>query len=406
MTTTGKQILATPAIHAGERVLRLLGTSSTLLGTILRRASEDLGIRLEARVMDGGDAHRLGVTAPDTYDIYDQWFHNVEFVWTARSIRSIDTDRIKHWGEVGDVSWFGRHDAAAPVAPGAAPNRLLYVQQDGELGPEPSRHISMLPLTHYADTFGYIPEELPPGYNPDMASWAWLLDPRIGACALQNSPSIGAIDAILAVQAAGLATFADPGNLTIEEIDILVDELIKLRLAGHFSAFWGTSEDLAGLIKRRRVKVFSLWSPTRLLPEVAARRVRMAVPKEGYRGWCGGIALSRHCTGRTLDMAYEYLNWWLDGWASIPITRQGDYFCSPSRARVHMKPEEWDYWYGGKPASRDLPSNHDLPAARAGDVLEGGSYEERMSRVSVWNAVGDEHNYLARRWNDFLNKRR
>jgi putative spermidine/putrescine transport system substrate-binding protein len=405
LTTNGTQFFPAPAVHE-ERVLRLLGTSSTLLDLILERASKDLGIKLEARILDGGDAHRLGVTAPETYDLYDQWFHNVEFVWTARSIQAIDTSRIRYWDEVGDVARSGRLSGVAKVAPGTAPNRLLYVDEEGELGPTPSRYISMLPLTHYADTFGYIADELPPGYDPKNASWAWLLDPHIGACALQNNPSIGAIDAMLAVQAAGLATFADPGNLTIEEIDTFVDELMKLRMAGHFSGFWGTSEDLAGLIKRRRTKVFSLWSPTRLLPEVAARRVRMAVPKEGYRGWCGGIALSRHCAGPTMDMAYEYLNWWLDGWASIPITRQGDYFSSPSRASRHMNPGEWDYWYGGKPATQDIPSNHDTPAAAAGDMVEGGSYEERISRVTVWNAVGDEHNYLARRWNDFLNRRR
>lgn len=400
------QGLAAPAVHATERLLRLLGTTSTLLPDILARASEDLGIRLEAQILDGGGAHRLGVTKPESFDIYDQWFHNVEFVWTARSVQAIDTDRIVHWSDVGDVARLGRLDGMDLDAPGAAPNRLLYAQENGELGSTPSRYISMLPLTHYADTFGYVADAVPAGWDVDGASWAWLLDPRFGACALQSDPSIGAIDAILAVQAAGLATFADPGNLTIEEIDLLVDELVKLRIGGRFAGFWETSEDLAALIRKRRTKIFSLWSPARLLPDAAPRRIRMAVPKEGYRGWCGGVALSRHCSGRTLDMAYEYLNWWLDGWASVPITRQGDYFISPKRAKLHLDQDEWDYWYGGKAAARDLPSNHDVPAVRAGDVIEGGAYEQRMARVAIWNAVMDEHNYLARRWADFLRGRR
>lgn len=405
MKATGKAKLTAPAVQTQPRVLRLLGTSSTLLNVILERASRDLGIRLETNILDGGEAHRLGVTAPKTFDLYDQWSHNVEFVWTARSIQAIDTDRITYWNAVGDIAKHGRLDLSQAVAPGGAPNRLLYVQGDGELGPKPSRFLSMLPLTHYADSFGYLVDELPSGYSPDKASWSWLLDPKIGMAALQNNPSIGAVDAVLAVQSAGLMTFADPGNLTIEEIDRLIDQLMKFRINGHFAAFWGTAEDLARLIQRRRINVFSLWSPTKLLPEVSSVRIRAAVPTEGYRGWCGGIAISKHCQGPTLDMAYEYLNWWLDGWASIPIARQGDYFSAPERARLHMDPDEWNFWYGGRPAARALPSNHDRPAAQAGDRHEGGSYKERMSRVAVWNTVMDEHNYLARRWNDFLNKR-
>ncbi len=406
MSSSRQNVLNAPAVRTQPRVLRLLGTSSTLLKVILKRASSDLGIKLEARVLDGGDAHRLGVTAPQSFDLYDQWFHNVEFVWTARSIQPIDTDRITHWASVGDIAKIGRVDVSRPVAPGGAPNRLLYVQSDGELGPQPSRFVSMLPLTHYADSFGYVANDLPAGYRPESASWSWLIDPNIGMAALQNNPSIGAIDAVLAVQAEGRMTFADPGNLTIEEIDRLIDELMRLRINGHFAGFWGTAEDLARIIQRRRVKAFSLWSPTKLLPEVSSVRIRAAVPIEGYRGWFGGIAISRYCSGSTLDMAYEYLNWWLDGWASTPIARQGDYFAAPERARLHMDPDEWAYWYEGRPASRTLPSNYAQPAAFPGDLLEGGSYHERMSRIAVWNAVMDEHNYLARRWNELVRKRR
>jgi putative spermidine/putrescine transport system substrate-binding protein len=39
---------------------------------------------------------------------------------------------------------------------------------------------------------------------------------------------------------------------------------------------------------------------------------------------------------------------------------------------------------------------------RAGEVRGGGSYIDRMSRVRVWNTIMDDHNYLARRWNEFL----
>ena len=28
--------------------------------------------------------------------------------------------------------------------------------------------------------------------------------------------------------------------------------------------------------------------------------------KEGYRGWCNGMGLMKHLTGKKLDAAYEY----------------------------------------------------------------------------------------------------
>ena len=62
-----------PAVHVHDRVLRLLGTSSTLFGAILERASEDLGIAFEASVLDGSDAHRIAVTAPGFALLFRNW---------------------------------------------------------------------------------------------------------------------------------------------------------------------------------------------------------------------------------------------------------------------------------------------------------------------------------------------
>nr|WP_246870885.1 hypothetical protein [Pantoea ananatis] len=42
------------------------------------------------------------------------------------------------------------------------------------------------------------------------------------------------------------------------------------------------------------------------------------------------------------------------------------------------------------------------PLIPQGEVRDGGSYDARMSHIAVWNAVMDEHNYLTRRWQDFL----
>ena len=37
----------------------------------------------------------------------------------------------------------------------------------------------------------------------------------------------------------------------------------------------------------------------------------------------------------------------------------------------------------------------------AGDVRDGGSYEERFSKVGVWNNLMDEAEFLFAKWNEF-----
>ncbi|PHS04634.1 MAG: hypothetical protein COA78_16340, partial [Blastopirellula sp.] len=63
---------------------------------------------------------------------------------------------------------------------------------------------------------------------------------------------------------------------------------------------------------------------------------------------------------------------------------------------------EWDYWYNGKQASEDIQNNGGIVIVQKGELREGGSYLDRMSKVTVWNSFMDEHNYLTRKWNEFM----
>ncbi len=86
----------------------------------------------------------------------------------------------------------------------------------------------MLPVSHNVDSFGYRTDMLPKGLDIHQESWSWLLDKRWkGMVSLQNDSAIGAIDAALAAKAAGLE-FEDLGNLSLAEIDSLIDCLINL----------------------------------------------------------------------------------------------------------------------------------------------------------------------------------
>ena len=87
------------------------------------------------------------------------------------------------------------------------------------------------------------------------------------------------------------------------------------------------------------------------------------------------------------------------------MARQGYYISNPERSRQYLSAAEWDFWYDGKPAAEMLYDAWGSPLIPAGERRDGGSYEQRMSHIAVWNSVMDEHNYLTRRWQDALGRK-
>ncbi|WP_027957872.1 MULTISPECIES: hypothetical protein [unclassified Halomonas] len=71
--------------------------------------------------------------------------------------------------------------------------------------------------------------------------------------------------------------------------------------------------------------------------------------------------------------------------------------------RPHLSAAEWDFWYGGKPATKSLPGpGGTADMIHRGEIRDGGDYQTRRCRIAMWNTVMDERNYLVRRWNDFM----
>jgi putative spermidine/putrescine transport system substrate-binding protein len=239
--------------------------------------------------------------------------------------------------------------------------------------------------------------------NGDDESWGWLLDPRLGGkVALVADPTIGAAEAALALTAQGLAQFEDPADLSIAEIDTMVRILIQRKKAGHFHTLWQSVSDVVPLMESGAVVLGSLWASA--LSNLWSRGVdvRNAVPVEGYRGWHGCMGLSVRTEGRALDAAYDYFNWWLSGWAGAQMTRSGLYVSASDNVRPHLSEAEWSFWYEGKPASVALPGPDGSLVIGQGAVRSGGSVLDRISRIALWNTTMREHNYLVRRWNQFL----
>ncbi len=397
------QTLASPPrLHS--RRLRVRGTSITLLRQVREQAEADLGISVDYELLDFPTCQRRAAMEPQGYDVYEQCFHNLDIVWFWGALQPIDINRITEWDNISDLAKLGGISKYAWRGQGDAPVRKLYVQPGGFLGSRPTGNISMLPTVHNMDSFGYDPLVfgVAEGVTP---SWAWLLDKRAkGRIALVDEPAIGLFDAALAAEAAGELEFADIGNMTIDEINALMALLEDRRRQGYFCGAWRDGAAAAQFVREGMVAAQSMWSPVYGQIGPQPGNFVEAAPVEGYRAWHGGASLSRHLAGAELDVAYEYLNWWLSGYAGSVMARQGYYIATPERSRPHMTPQEWAYWYDGAPAQSDLTGPAGEWVVRVGARRAGGSYRERVSRIAIWNTVMDEYNYATRAWDRFIHR--
>lgn len=405
LVTGGSLALAkAPYVFAKSPVtLRVMGTHVTLQEEIRQKAMADLGIKLVFEAKGESELVQKATTFPEKFDLYEQWTDSIRTLWQANAIQPIETERLTYWNEINDISKKGRIIPTAPIGLGDAPYKILNVQKDGTLGSQFTGQISFLPYVHNVDSFGYNTNIIPKGIPYETESWGWLLDPKFkGKVGIVNAPTIGLFDLALAAQARGLMTFADMGNMTIKEIDVLFTVLMELKKQRHFAGFWNTVPQSADFITSGRMSLGSMFSPGVSMANANGTPVTYAAPKEGYRAWHGVMCMSRECRGARQDAAYDYMNWWLSGWAGAFIARQGYYISNPERSRPLLSTTEWDYWYDGKTTNQPLKGPDGRISVPAGDIRTGGSYVDRFSHVAIWNTVMDNYEYSLDRWYEFL----
>ncbi|MBW3097819.1 ABC transporter substrate-binding protein [Pseudohoeflea coraliihabitans] len=392
--------IQTPFVNRARDPLRVLGTTVTQVDALKKAAIEDLGDRFEFISLDGTASQRRGALYPDTFDVYDQWFHDIDLIWPTGSIRAIDVTRIQRWDQIERLPASTMVGGTPLSAPGSDPSQRLFVQLDGTLGSRETRQISMVPTVHNADSFAVIGSD--PG---EIRSWGALLDPKwAGAVVLQTDAAIGSLDMLLALHATGELVAGDAGDLSLEEIDALVDRLHAYRAAGHFRCLWADEAQAIEAFGEGQRAIGSLWWSGFTKLRARGIPVNMVTPDFGYRGWFGGLALSVKADAWAVDAAYDYINWWFDGRAGALMSRNGAYMTGRAAVRKYLSQEEWEFWYRGTTAACDIRDADGTIVFSKGERREGGAYEQRMSRVAVWDTVMKEHNYLVRRWENVLNR--
>ncbi|MGB7484896.1 MAG: extracellular solute-binding protein, partial [Phormidesmis sp.] len=287
--------------------LRFIGTGVAQINDIRDKAQEDLGFKIELKALSTEENNQIAITQPDQYDMFDGEYFSLPLVFPSGNLQPIDVTRIKNFDKIAPFFTTGEFNGM-PIenAQGTAPIKVMYVegQEATTFAAAPTDWATMIPFQYNADTLGYRPDLV----GREITSWADLFDPAFkGKTSILDIPSIGIMDAALVVEAAGLMTFGDKGNMTKEEIDQITGILIEQKRNGQFRAFWKTFDESVNLMSSGEVILQSMWSPAVTAVKSQGIECVYAPLKEGYRAWGGGVGFSKNMEGAKLDAAYAYM---------------------------------------------------------------------------------------------------
>ena len=391
-----------PAVHSQEKiVLRYLGTAVNQDKAIAEKFKADTGIEIQYVAVTTDDVTKRAVTAPNSFDLIDTEYFSLKKIIPTGNLLGIDVKRIKNADKITSLFTKGEVAGKKVGDQGTAPKKVMYLPgaTAKDFAKEPTQFMTLIPTVYNADTLGIRPDLI----KRPISSWAELLNPEFkGKAAILNIPSIGIMDAAMVVEAMGIYKYPDKGNMTKKEIDLTIKTLIEAKKQGQFRALWKDFNESVNLMASGEVVIQSMWSPAVTAVRTKGIACNFQPLKEGYRAWAAGFGLPTTLSGRKLDGAYEFINWFLDGWAGAYLNRQGYYSAVLETAKAKMEAYEWAYWMEGKAASQDIKSPNGDVLAKAGAVRDGGSYESRMGGIACWNAIMDENNYMVQKWNEFV----
>ena len=398
----GAGIQGFPYVMSQEALtLRYLGTAVNQSSEIAAKVKEDLGINIEYIPVTTDEVTKRIVTQPNSFDVVDSEYFSLKKLLPSGNLLGMDAKRIKLFDEITPVFTKGEIGGKKIGDQGTAPKKVFYLTgpNSTEFASEPTEWVTLIPTVYNADTLGIRPDLI----NRPIKNWHELLNPEFkGKASILNIPSIGIMDAAMVVESMGEYKYPDKGNMSKEEIDMTMKILTEAKKAGQFRAFWSDFNESVNLMASGEVVIQSMWSPAVTAVRTKGIQCVYQPLEEGYRAWAAGFGLPVTLKGKQLDAAYEFINWFLSGWAGAFLNRQGYYSAVLSTAQANMEPYEWAYWMEGKAAEKDIMAPNGQKLASAGEVRDGGSYEERMGSVECWNAVMDENRYMVRKWNEFI----
>ncbi|MEM8665365.1 MAG: extracellular solute-binding protein [Pseudomonadota bacterium] len=146
-------------------------------------------------------------------------------------------------------------------------------------------------------------------------SYGVIFDPKLkGRTAMEDAWINSAIFTAIYLKESENAPINEPGNLTEDELGLVMEFLIKHKRDGQFRTFWNGWEQGVQLVANGEVDAMTGWEPIVYEAQKRGLDVAYAAPVEGYEGWGNNTVLLKGAADRGLtDQAHTFANWLMDG---------------------------------------------------------------------------------------------
>ena len=235
--TAGSALLGFPLVYAkDEIVLRYAASGVAAYQQIADKAKQDLGITIKVERAATIQANMLRViTRPKTLDLLDFDYGHIRSLSQMGMLKVIETKKLKQFDQLAPFFTTGSLAGRKLSRQGGAPfqNCFLASSEGSLFTDKPSEWMALVPTIFNADTLGIRPDLI----KRPIKHWHELLNPEFkGKTSIMNIPSIGILDAAMAIESMGKFTYKDKGNMTKAEIDktigILIDDWMPVCSAG------------------------------------------------------------------------------------------------------------------------------------------------------------------------------
>ncbi len=368
--------------HLAAKELRTVGLSVTVQERILNDFKEKSGVGSvsgKADIFPNTQTELL--SGSNAYDVWETIGERLPAMTITNTIKPIPTASLSNWGNI------------RPTFTDSDPRMEARAQISGQIWADDAKsELWMVPTVYNFDSIGYRPDLVD---AEEANTWTSLFDEKFkGKTGLNVDPLIAFGQAVLAMTELGLLENENPGNPTIEEIDEAAKFLVAKKKAGQFRALWGDFGELVNLLASGEMILADAWQPAVMAVKAQGIECSYAVPREGYRAWSIGNSLIANSPNE--DAVIAYCDYWLSGPPAITVSEQG-YYSPTTNIKDVMDADKYGFWYEGKPwvGATDR-------GIKEGDLRDGGSLEERASKIKYWHQWPDEYDHLISKWDEFL----
>ncbi|SFD78459.1 ABC transporter substrate-binding protein [Roseivivax sediminis] len=177
-------------------------------------------------------------------------------------------------------------------------------------------------------------------------SYGVIFDPAMkGRVAMEDAWINSAIFTAMYLKESENAPIEEPGNLTEDELGLVMEFLIKHKTDGQFRTFWSGWEQGVQLVADEEVDAMTGWEPIVYEGRKRGLDVAYAEPVEGYEGWGNNTVLLRGAADRGLeDQAHAFADWLMSGFygATLAATRGYVVPSDTTAAYLDANPDAFD----------------------------------------------------------------